>query len=74
MIDEARDDDPPLSLDDFREFFAEVWGRSNNDGESVTPFPWQLDLLQQVHEERRWPDLIDLPTGSGKTSVIDIAI
>lgn len=56
-----------LSIDDFERFFTEVWPGSD-------PFDWQLELVRQVHQDRRWPDLVDLPTGSGKTSLIDIAV
>lgn len=56
-----------LSIDDFEEFFVQVWP-------GFDPFPWQSELVRQVHEQRRWPDLVDLPTGSGKTSLIDIAV
>lgn len=56
-----------LSIGNFDDFFVQVW--PGND-----PFPWQSELACQVHEERRWPDLVDLPTGSGKTSLIDIAV
>lgn len=55
-----------LQQSDFGEFFEQVHG--------YEPFGWQSDLLAQVVKDRRWPDLIDLPTGAGKTSVIDVAI
>jgi CRISPR-associated endonuclease/helicase Cas3 len=51
----------------FAEFFRAV-----NPGKS--PFPWQERLVKEVTENRRWPDLLDLPTASGKTSVIDVAV
>lgn len=35
------------------------------------PFPWQLRLAGQV-QNGQWPEEITLPTGTGKTSVVDI--
>ncbi|GAA1843829.1 hypothetical protein GCM10009836_23980 [Pseudonocardia ailaonensis] len=58
--------DPALRAEDFPEFFRAVHG--------VDPFPWQLDLTGRVLAEGRWPDLVDVPTGLGKTSMIDIAV
>jgi CRISPR-associated endonuclease/helicase Cas3 len=51
---------------DFDEFFFDVHG--------VDPFPWQTRLATQLIDSHRWPDLIDLPTSSGKTACIDIAL
>ncbi|HVX90847.1 MAG TPA: type I-U CRISPR-associated helicase/endonuclease Cas3 [Candidatus Paceibacterota bacterium] len=50
----------------FAEFFREVHG--------VPPLPWQNRLARQLAEGQEWPDLIDLPTASGKTACIDIAL
>jgi len=58
-----------LSTDSFSEFMREVTGFS--------PFPWQVKLLQRVVSEESgsgWPDLLDLPTGTGKTSALHIAV
>ncbi|MEQ9406672.1 MAG: type I-U CRISPR-associated helicase/endonuclease Cas3 [Fuerstiella sp.] len=60
-----------LTPDDFPEFFNAVHG--------YDPFPWQSDLAAKVcspdHKTgRHWPTCLALPTGSGKTSGIDIAI
>ena len=55
-----------LSVDDFETFHRAVNHRS--------PFTWQSRLLRQVVEERTWPHVIDLPTGTGKTTCIDIAL
>lgn len=62
----------PLSTADFSDYFAALWSPEN--GPRFAPFAWQQELLEQAHQARRWPDLIDLPTGTGKTSTIDIAV
>ena len=38
------------------------------------PYRWQRRLASQVLANQRWPVALDLPTGSGKTSAIDIAL
>jgi CRISPR-associated endonuclease/helicase Cas3 len=50
---------------DFPAFFKAVHGWE--------PFPWQETLLQRVLT-RGWPALIDVPTGLGKTAVLDVAV
>ena len=50
----------------FAEFFEAIHG--------FEPFPWQQMLAEQVADSGKWPAVIDLPTASGKTAVIDIAI
>lgn len=57
-----------LSISDFSAFFSEVHGHKHK------PFLWQQDLLDQVVRDRSWPNVLDLPTGSGKTACIDIAL
>jgi CRISPR-associated endonuclease/helicase Cas3 len=49
----------------FSDFFTAVHGRG--------PFPWQEMLADRVLS-RGWPSAVDLPTASGKTALIDIAV
>ena len=55
-----------LSPGDFTAFFRDVHGHD--------PFPWQQRLAGQVLVQKAWPRVIDLPTGTGKTAVLDIAV
>lgn len=59
---------PELDYSRFDEFFRALWGHS--------PFAWQSALATRVLEnaERPWPEAIALPTASGKTACLDIAI
>jgi CRISPR-associated endonuclease/helicase Cas3 len=56
---------------DFADFVAEVHQRGVHRRD---PFPWQQALLDGIVEAGRWPDRIDVPTGLGKTSVLDVAV
>jgi CRISPR-associated endonuclease/helicase Cas3 len=56
----------PLSPDDFPAFFLEIHG--------YPPFPWQARLAREVATRGMWPDVLDLPTGSGKTAALDVAV
>lgn len=56
---------PSLAPDDFPAFFEALWGYG--------PFDWQIRLLRRVHS-KGWPSTLDLPTGSGKTAVLDVAL
>jgi len=56
-----------LSVDDFEAFHQAVH-------ENRSPFDWQGRLLRQIVSDRIWPRVLDLPTGSGKTTCIDIAL
>lgn len=55
-----------LSVENFKAFHQAVHGRA--------PFDWQSRLLREIVEKRQWPRVLDLPTGSGKTTCIDIAL
>jgi CRISPR-associated endonuclease/helicase Cas3 len=47
----------------FTEVFVSLTGRA--------PYPWQLELFLDIVGER-WPQVLNLPTGSGKTAVLQI--
>lgn len=55
-----------LTAEHFSEYFRDVHG--------VEPFPWQSRLTETVLEDGSWPAVIDLPTGTGKTAVLDTAV
>jgi CRISPR-associated endonuclease/helicase Cas3 len=56
-----------LTTSNFGAFHAAVHGGKQ-------PFAWQRRLLEQVFRDKRWPSVLDLPTGVGKTTCIDIAL
>jgi CRISPR-associated endonuclease/helicase Cas3 len=60
--------EPSLSAADFPAFFEALWSKS--------PFPWQSALAKHVVTESvaAWPEAITLPTASGKTACLDIAL
>ena len=51
---------------DFASFFRAVHGHP--------PFPWQQRLVEQLAGGDCWPDVLDLPTGAGKTAALDAAV
>lgn len=65
--------DVVLGVDDFERFFAALWPALKG-GEGQTAFPWQSQLVRQIDGRREWPDLVDLPTGTGKTSLLEMAV
>lgn len=56
---------PPLDVAEFPAFFEAVHG--------YPPFPWQRRLAGLV-AEGTWPSVLDLPTGTGKTAALDVAL
>lgn len=50
---------------DFATWFHALWGRE--------PFDWQTRFAREA-EAGQWPSWVTLPTGLGKTSLIDIAV
>lgn len=61
-----------LSPGDFSAFFSELW--TEDPRSPIGPFPWQQRLVDEVARTGRWPELLDLPTGSGKTAAVDAAV
>jgi len=55
-----------LTAHNFPAYFRDVHG--------YEPFPWQTRLTEKVLETGTWPAVIDLPTGVGKTAVLDTAV
>lgn len=56
-----------MTLPTFAQFYEAVHGGRR-------PFPWQVRLTEEVLE-RGWSGLLlDLPTGTGKTSALDVAL
>ena len=55
----------PLRTQDFKAFYKALYG--------YKPFQWQERLADRTCVDQ-WPDYIKLPTASGKTAAIDIAI
>ncbi|MBE0618832.1 MAG: type I-U CRISPR-associated helicase/endonuclease Cas3, partial [Proteobacteria bacterium] len=52
----------------FGAFFQELWG--------YEPFPWQAALAERVltRPAQPWPEAIAVPTASGKTACLDVAV
>jgi CRISPR-associated endonuclease/helicase Cas3 len=65
MTAEVTDRAAAPAREQFADFFREVHG--------TDPFPWQEGLLDRVVRDG-WPALIDVPTGLGKTAILDIAV
>ena len=55
-----------LRPSDFTGFFRDIHG--------YDPFPWQQALVNQLGDSDTWPDVLELPTGSGKTAALDAAV
>ena len=55
-----------LRPSDFAAFFRAV--------HDCDPFPWQQTLVERLASHDEWPDVLDLPTGSGKTAALDAAV
>ena len=55
-----------LTSDDFGAYFRAV--------HDCEPYPWQMRLTREVLAAEKWPEVIQLPTGAGKTAVLDTAL
>ena len=55
-----------LTPNDFDAYFRDLHG--------CAPYPWQRRLTAHVLANGEWPSVIDLPTGAGKTAVLDTAL
>lgn len=55
-----------MTFPSFAKFFEAVTGDN--------PYAWQQSLADHLREHGRWPWHVDVPTGLGKTSCIDIAV
>ena len=51
---------------DFADFFRAI--------HHCDPFPWQQTLVHRLADSDTWPDVLELPTGSGKTAALDAAV
>ena len=52
---------------DFTDFFRSIHGDP--------PFPWQQRLVDRLAgADDEWPDVLDVPTGAGKTAALDAAV
>lgn len=74
---------PSISRDEFGEFFAALDAaldaalnsapnEAPKEKQKRYPFSWQEEVLDHICEHGVWPERINAPTGSGKSSVVDI--
>lgn len=75
---------PSITRDEFGEFFAALDAALDAAHNSAAPneapkekqkrypFSWQEEVLDHICEHGVWPERINAPTGSGKSSVVDI--
>lgn len=62
---------PSITREEFSDFFAAL--NPPPEGEQKRyPFSWQEEVLDHICEHGVWPERINAPTGSGKSSVVDI--
>lgn len=66
-----------LAIEHFPEYFRAVTSFDPDRGfdleDGHVPFRWQRRLAERVVEQG-WPEVLDLPTASGKTATLEIAV
>lgn len=62
---------PSITRDEFGAFFAALNPAPEEERKNY-PFSWQEEVLDHICEHGVWPERINAPTGSGKSSVVDI--
>lgn len=65
---------PSLLPEQFAEFFDALHRDPAAKSPRITPFPWQSRLSARIASGGEWPTWLALPTATGKTCAIDIAI
>lgn len=62
---------PSITREEFGDFFAALNPAPEGEQKHY-PFSWQEEVLDHICEHGVWPERINAPTGSGKSSVVDI--
>lgn len=62
---------PSITREEFSDFFAAL-NPAPKEKQKHYPFSWQEEVLDHICEHGVWPERINAPTGSGKSSVVDI--
>lgn len=60
-----------LGIEQFDEYFRALHRSKSGPGPGT--YPWQRELARRAGSGD-WPGVIDLPTGSGKTACLDVAV
>ena len=55
----------------FDDFFRAAYGKEATP--ELAPFDYQRRLAEEVWDGKSWPDLLDVPTGLGKTAAVTLA-
>lgn len=63
---DVKADEFTLTVEHFDQFHQEVHG--------YKPFHWQSQIVREIVTRGEWPALVDVPTGLGKTGMLDVAV